>query len=56
MERTSFISRNSKFYNTMTTLRSWSLKNSPPWNLTQIDMIQIDWKVKKKLDFFFNLF
>jgi len=47
MERTLLVSQNSKIYNTMTILRSLFLKNSPGWNLTHIDMIQINWVGKK---------
>ena len=48
-ERTSSLSRNSKFYNTMTMLRCLSLKISPWWSLTRIDMIQIG--LESRLDF-----
>jgi len=50
MERMSLVFQNSKFYNTMTILRSLSLKHSPWWNLTHIDLIQIG--LESRLYFF----
>ena len=54
-DRTPLVSRNSKFYNTRTMLKCLSLKNSPRWSLTWIDMIQIG--LESRLDFLFeNIF
>ena len=54
-EGTSLLSRNSKFCNTRTMLRCLSLKISPWWSLTPIDMIQIG--LESRLDFLFeNIF
>ena len=54
-EGTSLLSRNSKFCNTRTMLRCLSLKISPRWSLTPIDMIQIG--MESRLDFLFeNIF
>jgi len=55
MKKMSLVSQNNKFYSTKTILRSLSLKNSPQWNLTQIDMIQIG--LENRLYFLFkNIF
>ena len=54
-ERTSLLSRNRKFYNTRTMSWCLSLKNSPWWSLTRIDIIQIG--LESRLDFLFeNIF
>ena len=54
-DRTSLLSRNSKIYNTRTILKCLSLKNSPWWSLTRIDMTQIG--LESRLDFLFeNIF
>ena len=52
MERTSLLSGNSKLYNTRTMLKCLSLKNSPWWSLTRIDMIQIGFE--SRLNFLFE--
>ena len=51
-EITSFLSRNSNFYNTRTMLRCLSLKKSPCYSLTWTGMIQIG--LKRSLDFFIS--
>jgi len=55
MKRTSLVSRNNKFYNIMTILRSLTLTNSPWWSLIQIDMIQIGLESKFDLILIFFL-
>ena len=62
MEGTSLLSPNSKFCNTKTMLKWFTLKNSPEWSLTRIDIIQLG--LESRLDevfknifyFFKNLF
>ena len=51
MQGTSLLSPNSKFYNTKTMLRWSTLKNSPMWSLTWIDIIQI--ALESRLDVIF---